>query len=248
MNEMKSYVLTHKKLFLIVAAALVAVAVAAAFFCTAAIKDSHKGAEAIPKGRIHDPGVFGETVDIFDSTTGEIVMDGSALYPSQSASADQAEAKLTADPDQIWAADAYAGNHTPVEAARMEDGSLGVLTVEKLRLSVNVFESPDQMEAMTKGAAHFSSTSAWDGNVGLSAHNINFDGTDGYFKNLYTLTEGDMIRYQTALGERSYTVRSVQEIDASDWSPLGYTDENQLTLITCISGKPEKRLCVQAVG
>ena len=93
-------------------------------------------------------------MDIFDSTNGEIVIDGSALYPSQSASADQAEVKLTADPDQIWAANAYAGNHTPVEAARMEDGSLGVLTVEKLRLSVNVFESPDQMEAMTKGAAH----------------------------------------------------------------------------------------------
>lgn len=250
MNEIKSYILAYKKPFLIgiASVALVAAAVAAAFLCTAAIKGSHKGAEAVPEGRIHDPGVFGENVEIFDSTNGEIVIDGSALRLSQSASIGETEVKLTADPDQIWAADAYAGNHTPVEAARMEDGSLGVLTVEKLRLSVNVFESPDQMEAMTKGAAHFSSTSAWDGNVGLSAHNINFDGSDGYFKNLYTLAEGDLIRYQTALGERSYTVRSVREIDASDWSPLGYTDEDQLTLITCISGKPEKRLCVQAVG
>lgn len=101
---------------------------------------------------------------------------------------------------------------------------------------------------MDKGVAHFPSTSAWAGNVGFSAHNINFDGSDGYFKDLHKLSEGDTIRYQTSLGERSYTVESVREIDASDWSPLGYTDDDRLTLITCISGKSEKRFCVQAVA
>ena len=246
MSEIKSYVLAHKKMFLIAAAALVAVGITAAIICTALIKGPGKG-EDIPEGRIHDSGVFGDEVKIFDSANGEIVIDGSVLQTSQPTSGSQAEAKLTADPDQIWTADTYAGNHTPVEAAQMEDGSIGVLTIDKLGLSVNIFEGSDQMEDMTKGAAHFPSTSVWEGNVGLSAHNVNFDGSDGYFKNIHTLSAGDVLRYQTALGERSYTVKSTQEIGASDWSPLGYTDENQLTLITCISGKPEKRLCVQAV-
>ncbi|MBC8577316.1 class D sortase [Yanshouia hominis] len=247
MNEIKSYVLAHKKIFLTAAAALAAVGIAAAFLCTAIIKGPDSGAGVIPEGRIHDAGVFGEEVEIYDSANGEIVIDGSAtpiVSPQLTTAA--SDSKLIADPDGIWTKETYAGNHTPVEAAQMEDGSLGVLTIEKLGVSVNVFESPDQMEAMTKGVAHFSSTSAWDGNIGLSAHNVNFDGSDGYFKNLYALSEGDVIQYKTALGERSYTVKSVGEIDASDWSTLGYTDENQLTLITCISGKPEKRLCVQA--
>ncbi len=61
------------------------------------------------------------------------------------------------------------------------------------------------------------------------------------------MAEGDEIAYRCELGERTYTVETVQAIDASDWTQLGHTDDNRLTLITCISGKPEQRLCVQAV-
>jgi LPXTG-site transpeptidase (sortase) family protein len=128
----------------------------------------------------------------------------------------------------------------------MSDGSIGVLTIPDLSLSVNVYESPDNMEAMSQGVAHFPSTSAYDGNVALSAHNINLNGSDGYFKYLYTLEKGDSVTYMTALGERAYTVESVVTIAASDWTPLNYTDDNRLTMITCISGQPDKRLCVTA--
>ena len=155
---------------------------------------------------------------------------------------------VAADPEAIWTEDTFAGNHTLVEKAQMQDGSIGVLTIPRLMLSVNVYESPDNMEAMSKGVAHFPSTSAWDGNVAMSAHNINLDGSAGYFVNLHTLENGDAITYMTALGERSYTVDSVSAIAASDWSPLGYTDDHRLTLITCISGQPDKRLCVQATA
>jgi len=247
---MKDFLLTHKKELMIAAAVLTVVGIAAAFICTAMIKASDSSVEAVPEGRIYDAGVFGDEVTIHDSTHGEIVIGGSGESPESiqaaAAPAGLSEVKLISDPDEIWTTNVDVGNHTPIESVRMEDGSLGVLTIDKIGLSVNVYESPDQMEAMTKGAAHFPSTSAWDGNVGFSAHNINFDGTDGFFKNLHLLFEGDNIRYQTSLGERSYTVESVREIDASDWSPLGYTDDNKLTFITCISGKAEKRLCVQA--
>jgi LPXTG-site transpeptidase (sortase) family protein len=130
----------------------------------------------------------------------------------------------------------------------MKDGSIGVLTIPDLNLSANVFEgSGDSMEAMGLGVAHFPSSSAWDGNVSFSAHNLNLDGSDGYFKSLSTLEKGDNVTYQTALGERSYSVESVTTIAASDWTPLGYTDDNRITMITCISGQPDKRLCVSAI-
>ena len=251
MKELKSYILSHKKGLLIATAALVSVGILAAMICTAVIKSPDDKPEPVPEGRIYDAGVFGEEAVIHDSTEGEIVIDGSAASVSDApqivtVAANAAEAKLVSDPDEIWTPDTYTGNHTPVEAVQLEDGSLGVLTIDKIRLSSNVFEGPDQMEAMTKGVAHFPHSSVWDGNVSMSAHNINFDGSDGIFKNLHLLAQGDIIRYDTALGQRSYAVESVLEIDDTDWSMLGYTDDNRLTLITCITGKPEKRLCVQA--
>lgn len=247
---MRAFLSEHKQGLLISLLMLAAavIAVLAAFFCTSQIKDRH-AKEAVPAGRVYDTGVFGESIQVYDSTQGEIVIDDSGMEDRKTVVTPTATTgKRTNDPETIWTdASAYTGNHTPIEQAQMADGSLGVLAVEKISLSVNVYEGPDQMEDMSKGAAHFPHTSAWDGNVGLSAHNINFDGTDGFFKNLYQLAEGDEITYRCELGERAYTVEAVKTIDAADWSPLGHADENRLTLITCISGRPEQRLCVQAV-
>ncbi len=58
---------------------------------------------------------------------------------------------------------------------------------------------------------------------------------------------GFLVRYKTALGEREYTVIEVKEITEDDWSFLGRTGDNRLTLITCITGKPNMRLMVQAL-
>lgn len=156
-----------------------------------------------------------------------------------------------ATPDTVWEQDAVATYNafTLPEKAMLdeENGSIGVLSIPVLGLSVNVYEAEDEMEAMSRGIAHFKSTSAYDGNVGLSAHNINFDGTDGYFKNLYTLKTGDTVSYKTALGEREYEVSLVKTISETDWSYLSRSTENRLTMVTCISGKPTQRVLVQAV-
>ncbi len=154
-------------------------------------------------------------------------------------------------PDTVWEQDAVATYNafTLPEKAMLdeENGSIGVLSIPALGLSVNVYEAEDEMEAMSRGVAHFKSTSAYDGNVGLSAHNINFDGTDGYFKNLYTLKAGDTVSYKTALGEREYEVSLVKTISETDWSYLSRSTENRLTMVTCISGKPTQRVLVQAI-
>jgi LPXTG-site transpeptidase (sortase) family protein len=138
--------------------------------------------------------------------------------------------------------------YTLPEQVQMADGSIGLLTIPALSLSVSVYETEDEMEAMNHGVAHFKTTSSWEGNVGLCSHNVNFDLTDGYFKYIHTLKEGDAINYATALGSRAYTVVTVAEIAENDWSYLGRTEDNRLTLITCISGKPRSRLVVQAVA
>ena len=140
------------------------------------------------------------------------------------------------------------GAYTLPEDAQMADGSIGVLSISKIGLTVNVYETDDEMEAMSHGLAHFKTTSAWAGNIGLCGHNVNFDLTDGYLKNLHTLKSGDTISYQTALGTKSYTVQTVAEIAETDWSYLGRTEDDRITLITCISGKPTMRLVVQAVA
>ena len=249
---------THKKIVAIACTAIILCSFAAAIIVSNSVKPAEQ--EIVPPGRIFDTGVFGDDVVIHDSTEGEIIItaktavSGDEVENSNEAASDAATVPLAAaplqtvsNPEAIWTEETYAGNHTPIEKVQMADGSIGVLTIPKLALSVNVYESPDNMEAMLKGVAHFPSTSAWDGNVSMSAHNINLDGSDGYFKYLYTLQKGDSVTYQTALGERSYMVESVSTIAASDWTPTGYTDDNRLTMITCISGQPDKRLCVTAI-
>lgn len=154
-------------------------------------------------------------------------------------------------PEDVWIVDDVItyNSFTMPEKAIMdsESGSLGVLSIPTLDLSVNIYEAEDEMEAMEKGAAHFKSTSAFDGNVGVSAHNINLNGSDGYFKNLHTLEKGDVISLTTAIGVRSYEVDLIKNIADTDWSYLDRSTENKITLITCITGKPSERLVVQAL-
>lgn len=152
-------------------------------------------------------------------------------------------------PEEIWAdtsIDLSSESYTLPQQTEMADGSLGILTIPKIGLSANVFETDDEMEAMTKGIAHFKITSAWQGNIGLCGHNWISNTLPGVFKDLHLLEKGDILTYKTDLGERSYKVSAVEEISETDWSYLMRTEDNRITLITCISGKPESRLCVHA--
>ena len=155
--------------------------------------------------------------------------------------------RLTSDPATIWQNDnshTHGGFTLPVQ---MSGESIGVLTIPDIGLSVRVYEGEDAMELMDRGVALFRHTSSWYGNTGLSAHNVNMDGTPGYFLNIHRLPKGAVIQYQTVFGTREYMVESIAEISQYDWSWLGRTEDNRLTLITCITGRPDWRLVVQAV-
>jgi len=155
--------------------------------------------------------------------------------------------RSVADPSEIWQGEAvhtHGGFTLPVA---MDGESIGVLTIPDIGLSVRVYEGDNYMALMERGVWHFRHASAWYGNISLSAHNINLDGSPGYFLHLYRLSPGAVIRYQTALGVREYTVETITEISQYDWSLLDRTEDNRITLITCISGRADMRLVVQGI-
>ena len=100
-------------------------------------------------------------------------------------------------------------------------------------------------EVLENYIGHIEETSKYDGNVGLAAHNRGNEYS--YFARINELEPGDEIIYQSKFGERKYKVIDKKEILETDWSLLGNTKENKLTLITCIRNKVNQRLCVQAV-
>ncbi len=122
------------------------------------------------------------------------------------------------------------------------DGSLGRLKIPTLGLSVKVYEN-ESLESLAKGAGHFKSTSCWDGNVGLAGHNR---GVSNHFGKIHTLEAGDRITYTTKLGTRTYEVFYVGQIEETDFSRLGRSSENMITLITCVRDVRNMRWCVQA--
>lgn len=67
------------------------------------------------------------------------------------------------------------------------------------------------------------------------------------FKNLKNIKVGSEIYYQTQYGTKRYIVETKVIISEEDWSYLGATEDNRITLITCVAGQRDKRLCVQAV-
>ena len=184
-----------------------------------------------------------------DSNTIEISEDGATVIepePAENSGGKEdviAEAAVfvpQTDPDV-----ADAGNYTLPEQAALKDGSIGVLTIDSIGVSAPVYETDDEMEAMRKGVAHYKTTSAWSGNIGLCAHNGN--ASYCWFHDLHKVEKGDVMTYRTALGTRTYEVSEIKEIDETDWSMLGRTEDNRITMTTCIDGKPSKRLVVQAV-
>lgn len=133
--------------------------------------------------------------------------------------------------------------YTSVEGMAYQDGSIGTLKIPSLGINAKIWEG-ESTTSMSKGVAHYSSTSAWDGNVGLCGHNRGAKYNIGTIKDL---KQGDIITYTTAYGSRTYQVTMVKIIANNDWSYLQSTSDNRITLTTCLENHPESRMLVQAV-
>mgnify|MGYP004590578581 FL=1 len=133
--------------------------------------------------------------------------------------------------------------YTSIDGMERKDGSIGTLKIPSLNINMKVWEG-ETSTSMAKGLGHYSSTSGWDGNVGICGHNRGAKYTIGSIKNLKA---GDTITYTTIYGTRTYEVVLVKTISSSDWSYLQATTDNRITITTCLANQPSKRVCVQAV-
>ena len=116
------------------------------------------------------------------------------------------------------------------------------MEIPKINLNAEIEEGTTK-EIMENYIGHFEETSKDIGNVGLAAHNRGYK--NNYFKNLKTLKEGDSIFYTYQGITKEYLVTEHVIIKDTDWSYLENTEENIITLITCVENEPEYRRCIQ---
>ena len=133
--------------------------------------------------------------------------------------------------------------YTSVDGMAYKDGHIGTIKIPSLKIDMKLWEG-ETNTSMKKGLGHYSSTSAWDGNVGICGHNRGTKYAIGAIKDL---EKGDTITYTTIYGTRTYAVTQVRIISNTDWSYLQGTPDNRLTLTTCLADHPESRVMVQAV-
>ena len=118
------------------------------------------------------------------------------------------------------------------------------LNIPKIGLEAQIAEGTTK-DILDEYIGHFEETSKINGNIGLAAHNRGYK--VNYFKNLKNLKEGDEIIYCYSNIERKYLVKTHEIIKDTDWSFLEDTEENVITLITCVENEPEYRRCIQAI-
>ena len=117
------------------------------------------------------------------------------------------------------------------------------IEIPKINLKAEVAEGTTD-EVMNKYVGHFESTPVFNGNPCLAAHNRGYP--VNYFGRLKELVQNDVIIYKTSQGTRKYKVSLITVIKDTDWSNLKNTNDNRITLITCVENQPEYRRCIQA--
>lgn len=118
------------------------------------------------------------------------------------------------------------------------------IEIPTINLKAPIAEGTDNETLNTK-VGHFEETDLLEGNVGLAAHNRGYE--YNFFENLKKLKIEDEIIYTYENMKKTYKVEKIEIIENTDWSYLEKTDENKITLITCIENEPLYRRCVQAV-
>ena len=118
------------------------------------------------------------------------------------------------------------------------------IEIPKISLKATIAEGTTK-ETLNQYVGHFEQTQKEEGNIGLAAHNRGYE--VNYFQNLKLLQKGDEIKYIHNQFEKIYEVEKCRIIKDTEWEYLENTEDNRLTLITCIKNKVNQRLCVQAV-
>ena len=118
------------------------------------------------------------------------------------------------------------------------------IEIPSISLIANISEGTTK-EILNEYVGHFEETSKENGNIGLAAHNRGYE--VNYFKDLKQLRKGAEIKYIHNEYEKIYEVEKCRIIKDTEWEYLEQTEDNMITLITCVENQPEYRRCIQAV-
>lgn len=116
------------------------------------------------------------------------------------------------------------------------------IEIPKINLKAPIAEGTD-MDTLNVKIGHFSETDLTAGNIGLAGHNRGYE--YNYFEKLKKLKIDDEIIYKYLDYKKTYKIDKIEIIKNTDWSYLEKTDENKITLITCVENEPQYRRCVQ---
>lgn len=100
-------------------------------------------------------------------------------------------------------------------------------------------------DVMNKFVGHFEETQLEYGNIGLAAHNRGYP--VNYFQDLKKLKDGSEIIYKHGDFKMTYIVKTIEIIENTNWNYLENTEDNRITLITCVENEPKYRRCIQGV-
>lgn len=126
----------------------------------------------------------------------------------------------------------------------LEKRKLWQIEIPAISLVANIEEGTEK-DVLNQYVGHFITTQKENGNIGLAAHNRGYK--VNYFKDLKLLKKGDEIKYRYNGFEKIYQVEKCRIIKDTEWEYLENTEDNRLTLITCVENQPEYRRCIQAV-
>ena len=118
------------------------------------------------------------------------------------------------------------------------------ISIPKINLKAQISEGTTK-EVMDKYVGHFVDTGVIKGNRCLGAHNRGYP--VNYFENIKSLNKNDLIFYKKENKTYCFKIEIVTVIRDTDWTYLEETEDNRITLITCVENEPDYRRCVQAV-
>lgn len=129
------------------------------------------------------------------------------------------------------------------KAENLDQDNTWYIEIPRIDLKANIKEGTSS-KILDDYIGHFEETHKINGNIGLAAHNRGYK--NNYFAKIKNLQEGDIIYYVYEEKTKKYEVINQNIIKDTDWYCLENTEENMLTLITCVENQPEYRRCVQA--
>lgn len=118
------------------------------------------------------------------------------------------------------------------------------IEIPAINLTAPIADGTDS-DTLNKYVGHFMDTPLEMGNIGLAGHNRGYE--INYFQNLKKLQKEDQIIYTHENFKKTYIIDKIEIIENTNWNFLKESEENKITLITCIENEPKYRRCIQAV-